>query len=233
MNSEYSFMSTLPSLEQSWQQMLDGEFHKPYFKKLQDFLRKEYDSKQVIYPENKDIFNAFAYMPFDGVRAVILGQDPYHGAGQAHGLAFSVKKGIVPPPSLKNIFKELQKDVGFSIPQHGELTTWALQGVLLLNTCLTVRSGQANSHQGQGWEIFTDAVIHILSSHAPHSLVFVLWGSPAAKKRHLINEDKHIILTAPHPSPLSAHRGFLGCQHFSKINDFLQAQGKKPIDWQL
>lgn len=226
-------MQILPTLEPSWQQMLDAEFHKPYFKKLQEFLRAEYERKQVIYPENKDIFNAFAYMPFEGVRVVILGQDPYHGPGQAHGLAFSVKKGITPPPSLKNIFKELKTDVGFQITNNGDLTPWAKQGVLLLNTCLTVRAGQAHSHQGQGWEEFTDAVIQTLSQHAPHPLVFVLWGSPAGKKRALINTDKHLILTAPHPSPLSAHRGFLGCQHFSKINTFLAAQGKKLIDWQI
>lgn len=226
-------MSILPPLEPSWQHMLDAEFHKSYFKKLQTFLSDEYKTGQTIYPENKDIFNAFAYMPFDGVRVVILGQDPYHGEGQAHGLAFSVKKGITPPPSLKNIFKELQADVGFQITNNGELTPWAKQGVLLLNTCLTVRAGQANSHQNQGWEIFTDSVIETLSKHAPHALVFVLWGSPAAKKRHLINADKHLILTAVHPSPLSAHRGFLGCKHFSKINAFLVAQNKKPIDWAL
>jgi len=223
----------LPLLESSWQQMLDAEFHKPYFQKLEDFLQHEYDGGQVIYPENKDIFNAFAYMPFEGVRVVILGQDPYHGEGQAHGLAFSVKKGVTPPPSLRNIFKELQNDVGFQISKNGDLTPWARQGVLLLNTCLTVRAGQAHSHQGQGWEIFTDAVIQILSKHAPHALVFVLWGGPAAKKSHLINADKHLILTAAHPSPLSAYRGFLGCQHFSKINAFLATQGKKPIDWTL
>ena len=223
----------LPPLEPSWQRMLDVEFHKPYFKKLQDFLSAEHERAQVIYPPVKDIFNAFAYMPFEGVRVVILGQDPYHGPGQAHGLAFSVKKGIAPPPSLKNIFKELQQDVAFKMPTHGELIHWAQQGVLLLNTCLTVRAGQAHSHQGQGWEEFTDAVIRILNAHAPNPLVFVLWGSPAQTKRKLINEDKHLILTAPHPSPLSAHRGFLGCKHFSRINAFLRAQGKQPIDWQL
>lgn len=213
--------------------MLDPEFHKPYFKKLEDFLRQENEAAQLIYPPVNDIFNAFAYMPFEGVRVVILGQDPYHGPGQAHGLAFSVKKGIAPPPSLKNIFKELAQDVGFHIPKTGELTPWARQGVLLLNTCLTVRAGQAHSHQGQGWEVFTDEVIRILSAHATHPLVFVLWGSPAIAKRQLINENKHFILTAPHPSPLSAYRGFFGCHHFSKINSFLQTQGKKPIDWQL
>jgi uracil-DNA glycosylase len=226
-------MQILPPLDPSWQRMLDVEFHKSYFKKLQEFLRIEHERRQTLYPEVADIFNAFAYMPFEGVRVVILGQDPYHGPGQAHGLAFSVKKGIVPPPSLKNIFKELHEDVGFNIPNNGDLTPWAKQGILLLNTCLTVRAGQAHSHQGQGWEEFTDAVIHILSEDAPAPLVFVLWGSPAQTKRKLINEQKHLILTAPHPSPLSAYRGFLGCKHFSKINAFLQAQGKKAMDWQL
>lgn len=225
--------TVLPELEPSWQQMLDPEFHQPYFMKLQEFLRHEHQVGYTLYPPIQDIFNAFAYMPFAGVRVVILGQDPYHGPGQAHGLAFSVKKGVRPPPSLQNIFKELHQDVGFQIPKDGELTPWAKQGVLLLNTCLTVRAAEANSHRGQGWEQLTDAVIKTLSLHSPHPLVFVLWGSPAGTKRNLIDAQRHLVLTAPHPSPLSAHRGFLGCKHFSQINHFLQSQGKKPIDWQL
>jgi uracil-DNA glycosylase len=222
----------LPELEPSWQQMLDAEFHKPYFAKLQDFLRREHEAGYTIYPPVNDIFNAFAYMPFEGVRVVILGQDPYHGEGQAHGLAFSVKKGVGLPPSLKNIYKELSQDLHIAPPKDGDLTPWARQGVLLLNTCLTVRAGQAHSHSKQGWEIFTDAVITLLSRLAPHPLVFVLWGAPAQRKAALIDNQRHLILTAPHPSPLSAHRGFLGCRHFSTINDFLTKHGKKPIQWE-
>jgi uracil-DNA glycosylase len=228
-----SQQNVLPMLEPSWQQMLDQEFHQPYFEKLQDFLRNEHATGQVIYPSVENIFNAFAYMPFEGVRVVILGQDPYHGPGQAHGLAFSVKKGIPIPPSLKNIFKELKSDLGIDTPHHGDLTHWAQQGVLLLNTCLTVRAGQAHSHQGRGWEQFTDAVIRKLNESAVDPLVFVLWGAPAQTKQALIDSKRHLVLTAPHPSPLSAHRGFLGCHHFSKINHFLQSHGKKAINFSI
>jgi len=227
------YSSLLPELEPTWQCMLEDECHKPYFAQLQEFLHHEFESGEVIFPPAKDIFNAFAYMPFNGVRVVILGQDPYHGVGQAHGLAFSVKKGIRLPPSLKNIFKELHQDLACPIASNGDLTPWAQQGVLLLNTCLTVRSGLAHSHQGRGWELFTDAVIKTLNTHASDPLVFVLWGAPAQAKQSLITDKRHLILTAPHPSPLSAHRGFIGCRHFSKINAFLTSHHKRPIDWCL
>jgi len=221
-----------PRIEPSWKAVLSDEFQKPYFKKLKSFLLAERDLGALIYPRNKDIFNAFALTPFDAVKVVILGQDPYHGAGQAHGLAFSVMRGVPAPPSLKNIFKELEQDVAFKIPQHSDLSHWSKQGVLLLNTSLTVRANEANSHRGQGWELFTDAVIHSVSERKEH-VVFILWGSPARSKMSLIDTKKHCVLTSAHPSPLSSHRGFFGCRHFSKTNNYLQAHGKTPIDWQL
>ncbi|NCX94607.1 MAG: uracil-DNA glycosylase, partial [Gammaproteobacteria bacterium] len=197
-----------------------------------EFIAKEASAKKTIYPAMQDVFNAFNSTPFHQVKVVILGQDPYHGPNQAHGLAFSVKKGCGLPPSLKNIYQELSQDVGFKNPGHGDLSHWAEQGVLLLNTSLTVEAAQAASHRGQGWEVFTDAVIKLLSQTQPH-LVFLLWGSQAIAKRPLIDERRHAVLTAPHPSPLSAHRGFLGCKHFSKTNQILKNWGMTPIDWQL
>jgi len=221
-----------PKIELSWKALLAPEFKKPYFAKLKQFLLEEKARGAKIFPPNADIFNAFAYTPVDKVNVLILGQDPYHGAGQAHGLAFSVRKGVPLPPSLQNIFKELKTDVNFVNPGHGELTHWAKQGVMLLNTALTVREGEAHSHQGKGWELFTDAVIHAISEHKEH-MVFVLWGSPAKEKLPLIDTKKHLVLTAVHPSPLSVHRGFFGSRHFSQINQYLIAQGQTAIDWQL
>jgi uracil-DNA glycosylase len=183
-----------------------------------------------VFPPKKDIFNAFSYTPFDDVRVVVLGQDPYHGPNQAHGLCFSVQHGIRPPPSLQNIFKELNQDLGLPIPSHGELTHWAKQGVLLLNTVLTVRAHAANSHRNQGWEQFTDRVITVLNERR-EGLVFVLWGAAAGKKALMIDATKHLILRAPHPSPLSSYRGFFGCGHFSQINAHLVSRGQTPIDW--
>lgn len=212
-----------------WDLILQGEFEKPYYRELRVFLKNEYRN-QRIYPNMHDIFNALKTTAFKGVKVVILGQDPYHGAGQAHGMCFSVKKGVTPPPSLKNIFKELMDDVGIIMPSHGELTCWAEQGVLLLNTVLTVREGQPNSHKGKGWEIFTDQVIQKINEKDT-PVVFLLWGANARAKAALITNPKHILLQAPHPSPLSAHYGFFGCKHFSKANAILQQNGLTPIDW--
>ena len=203
----------------------------PYMAELREFLKQE-ASKFTIYPPMKDIFNAFWHTPFDHVKAVILGQDPYHGRGQAHGLCFSVKHGVAPPPSLINIYKELNADLGIAISQHGDLQSWAQRGVMLLNTSLTVRAGQAGSHRGRGWEIFTDKVIEILSKEK-ENLVFFLWGSPAQKKQAMLDEQKHLILKAPHPSPFSAERGFFGCRHFSKCNAYLEKNQIEKIDWSL
>ncbi len=225
-------ITVTPDIEPSWKAVLADTFQQDYFKHLKQFLLHEKQAGKVIYPPGKCIFNAFALTPWDNVKVVVLGQDPYHGPHQAHGLAFSVQDGIQLPPSLQNIFKELRSDVGFTIPKSGNLTAWAQQGVLLLNTALTVRAGEAHSHRDKGWEIFTDTVIKKLSEQKEH-LVFVLWGSPAQKKRELIDGRKHLILTAPHPSPLSSHRGFFGCKHFSKINDYLTQHQKQAIDWQL
>ena len=198
---------------------------------LREFLKKEY-ATQTIYPSMYDIFNALKATAYEDVKVVILGQDPYHGPGQAHGMCFSVQKGVTPPPSLVNIFKELHDDVGCSEPQHGCLESWADQGVLLLNTVLTVRAGQANSHKGMGWEIFTDNVIRKLNEREK-PMVFLLWGANAQTKTSYITNPAHLILKAPHPSPLSAYRGFFGCHHFSKANEFLAANGMEPIDWQI
>ena len=214
-----------------WDRLLEGEFDKPYYLQLRSFLKAEYNA-HTIYPDMYDIFNALKYTPYSKAKVLILGQDPYHEPGQAHGLAFSVKRGTEPPPSLKNIYKELSSDVGFIPPEHGELTKWAEQGVLLLNTSLTVRRSQANSHRGKGWEIFTDRVIELLNQRET-PMVFMLWGNNAKAKTPLITNPKHLVLTAPHPSPLSAHYGFFGCKHFSKCNDFLQGNGIEPIDWSL
>lgn len=216
-------------IEESWKEKLADEFEKPYFKELTDFVRHEYKN-QVCYPPGKLIFNAFNLCPFDRVKVVIIGQDPYHGPGQAHGLCFSVNDGIPFPPSLQNIFKEIQADLGKEIPVSGNLTHWAEQGVLLLNATLTVRAHQAASHQGHGWEEFTDAVIRKLSQERDH-LVFILWGAYAQKKGAVIDRERHLVLASAHPSPLSAYHGFFGNKHFSLANAYLEQYGKTPINW--
>lgn len=219
-------------IESSWKKVLNEEFEKPYFKKIVTFLKQEKQAGQIIYPEGVHIFHAFEKTPFQNVKAIILGQDPYHGAGQAHGLSFSVPVGIPAPPSLVNIFKELNTDLQMPIPTHGNLEKWASQGILLLNATLTVRAHQAASHAHIGWQSFTDKVIQTLSSQKDH-LVFILWGNYAKQKTALINPQKHLILTAAHPSPLSAYNGFLGCKHFSKTNAYLSQHQITPIDWNL
>lgn len=219
-------------LTNDWATLLEGEFEKPYYRMLRAFLREEYE-KQTVYPDMHSIFNALHHTSYADTKVVILGQDPYHGPGQAHGLSFSVRPGVAIPPSLKNMYKELQEDVGFRIPKHGCLVPWTRQGVLLLNTVLTVREAQPNSHKGKGWEGFTDKVIRLLG-HRESPLVFMLWGAHAQSKRALIPAERgHLVLEAPHPSPLSAHRGFLGCRHFSKANDFLERHGRGAVDWTL
>lgn len=219
-------------LHPSWLAHLAPEFELPYMKQLKQFLLLQKQAGKVIYPESKYIFNAFNSIPLDQVKVVILGQDPYHGPNQAHGLCFSVQPGIPTPPSLQNMFKELRRDLGFNIPNHGYLQSWANQGVLLLNATLTVEQARAGSHQGQGWEIFTDKVIQLVNDQC-QGVVFLLWGSYAQKKAVVIDTRKHLVLKAPHPSPLSAHRGFIGCGHFSMTNQYLQNCNKAPIDWQL
>ena len=214
-----------------WDSIIGEEFSKPYYKKLREFLKNEYKSRKI-YPNMYDIFNALKYTSYNDVKAVIIGQDPYHGEGQAHGLCFSVKKGVAPPPSLVNIFKELKNDLGIEIAGHGELTAWAQNGVLLLNTVLTVREASPNSHKNSGWETFTDAVITALNKRSTPT-VFILWGANAKSKASLLTNPNHKILTAAHPSPLSAYNGFFGCKHFSKTNDFLIQNGISPIDWEL
>lgn len=224
-------MTNTPSIP-TWQTVLAGEKQKPYFQSILNFLQTQYAAGKKIYPKSADMCNAFKYTPFADVRVVILGQDPYHGAGQAHGLCFSVQPGITPPPSLKNIFQELHDDLGLRIPSHGCLEKWAKQGVLLLNTVLTVEAGKPQSHANIGWEIFTDKVIQILNSQKK-GLIFLLWGSPAQRKGAIIDPTRHHILKTVHPSPLSAHRGFMGCKHFSKTNALLHQMGQTEIDWQL
>lgn len=220
-------------LEPGWLKVLEGEFEKPYMKSLKAFLQQEKQAGHTVYPKGTDIFNAFKHTPFDEVKVVILGQDPYHGIGQAHGLSFSVQKGVVPPPSLKNIYKELADEFpDFSIPNHGELTSWAKQGVLLLNATLTVRAHTAGSHQNKGWEQFTDKVITELSEKRT-GLVFILWGNYAKQKEVLIDQNKHFIIKSAHPSPFSAYNGFFGSKPFSKTNEILKKEGKKEIDWQV
>lgn len=216
-------------IEASWKSTLSDEFEKDYFKKLTEFVRDEYRTQKV-YPPAKLIFNAFDQCPFDRLKVVILGQDPYHGPGQAHGLCFSVNDGIEFPPSLRNIFKEQNQDVGKPIPSGGNLTPWARQGVLLLNATLTVRAHQPGSHQGKGWELFTDAVIHKINEQKEH-VVFILWGSYAIRKGEFIDRGRHLVLTSVHPSPLSASRGFFGNKHFSRTNDYLRQHGMDPISW--
>lgn len=223
--------SRSPNLEPSWLAVLEDEFRQPYMAELKAFLVDE-RARFAVYPPGKEMFNALWTTPFDRVRVVLLGQDPYHGPGQAHGLCFSVRRGVPPPPSLVNVFKELERDLGVFPPGHGELTCWAEQGVLLLNTSLSVRAGQAASHQNRGWETFTDRVITELNARR-EGLVFVLWGAPAGRKAAMIDPRRHLILTAPHPSPLSAHRGFFGCGHFGRINAHLAARGEPQINWQL
>jgi len=216
-------------IDTSWKEVLAQEFEKDYFKKLSAFVHEEYRTHKI-YPPAKLVFNAFDQCPFDQVKVVILGQDPYHGPGQAHGLCFSVNDGITFPPSLRNIFKELQQDVGKPIPTTGNLTDWAKQGVLLLNATLTVRAGQAGSHQKKGWEQFTDAVIHQINSQKEH-VVFILWGSYAIRKGEFIDQSKHLVLTSVHPSPLSASRGYFGNKHFSRANSFLKQHALGQINW--
>lgn len=214
-----------------WDRILKDVFESDQYKTLREFLIKEYATKTV-YPNKEDIFNALKATPYDKVRAVILGQDPYHGPNQAHGMAFSVQKGVRVPPSLVNIYKELESEFGFEAPEHGHLAKWAEEGVLLLNAILTVRAGAPLSHKGKGWEEVTDAVIeHLNEREKP--MVFLLWGAPAQKKAALIDESRHLVLRTTHPSPLSAHRGFLGCGHFKKANDFLRKSGEAEIDWQI
>lgn len=216
-----------------WQTLIQAEQQKPYLRSCLDTIKQKRDSGQVIYPPESFVFSAFDSTPFDKVKVVILGQDPYHGAEQAHGLSFSVQPGVKIPPSLRNIYKELEQDIqGFCTPSHGYLQSWAEQGVLLLNAVLTVREAEPNSHQKMGWETFTDTVIKTLSSERK-GLVFLLWGSYAQKKAELIDANKHHILTTAHPSPLSARRGFFGCRHFSHANELLNANGVTPIDWHL
>ena len=214
-----------------WDELLKGEFDKEYYQKLRGFLAKEY-KERTIYPNMYDIFNALKYTSYSHVKAVIIGQDPYHGPNQAHGLCFSVKRGVDVPPSLKNMYKELEADIGFKPPCHGELIEWAKQGVLMLNAVLTVRAGEANSHKGMGWEIFTDKVIKLLNEREK-PIVFLLWGGNARQKKLLITNPNHTVLEAAHPSPLSAYNGFFGCRHFSKTNEILKETGQTPIDWSL
>lgn len=221
----------MPPISGSWEKALKGEFSKDYYKKLFVKIQEEYQTR-TIYPPADDIFNAFHFTPLEEVKVVILGQDPYHEPGQAHGLCFSVKPQVPIPPSLVNIYKELEDDLGCYIPNNGYLEKWARQGVLMLNTVLTVRAHQANSHKDLGWEQFTDAAIRILNEQ-DRPIVFLLWGRPAQMKKSMLNNPKHLILEAPHPSPLSAYRGFFGCRHFSKTNEFLIQNGLEPIDWQI
>lgn len=222
----------MPMITNDWEEKLKPEYKKEYYKKLYQRVNEEYASGRQIFPPADDIFNAFHLTPLHDVKCVIIGQDPYHNDGQAHGLCFSVKPDVEIPPSLVNIYKELEDDLGCKIPNNGYLIKWAKQGVLMLNSVLTVRAHQANSHQGIGWEQFTDAVIDILNKEN-RPIVFLLWGKPAQNKAAKLNNPNHLILKAPHPSPLSAYRGFFGCKHFSQTNAFLEKHGLAPIDWQI
>ena len=221
----------MPPIAGEWAKALQGEFRKPYYKKLFTIVGEEYRTKRI-YPPADDIFNAFHFTPLDQVKVVILGQDPYHEEGQAHGLCFSVKPGVGIPPSLVNIYKELEDDLGCYIPNNGYLEKWARQGVMLLNTVLTVRANQANSHRDSGWEEVTDAAIRVLAEQ-DRPMVFILWGKPAQMKKSMIHNPKHLVLEAPHPSPLSAYRGFFGSRPFSQANDYLARNGITPVDWQI
>ncbi len=218
-------------VQNDWKEALYDELEKPYFAELMDKISDEYSTFEI-FPKKEDLFQAFELTPLSNVKVVILGQDPYHNVNQAHGLSFSVKPGVDIPPSLRNIYKELESDLGFEIPNNGYLTKWASQGVFLLNTVLTVRAHEAASHQGLGWEHFTDEVIRVLNQQN-RPIVFMLWGGPAKKKMKLLDNPAHLVLTAAHPSPLSAYRGFFGCEHFSKCNEFLISHGTSPIDWQI
>ena len=224
-------MTEMSMITNDWLPALEPEFGKPYYKDLYRFVLQEYRTAQV-FPPAEDVFNAFHLTPLGQVKVVIIGQDPYHNVGQAHGLCFSVKPEVEIPPSLVNIYKELEDDLGCTIPNNGYLVKWAKQGVLMLNTVLTVRAHQANSHRGKGWEQVTDAAIRALNEQ-DRPIVFLLWGGPAGQKASMLNNPKHLVLKAPHPSPLSAYRGFFGCRHFSKTNAFLEANGIQPIDWQI
>ncbi len=221
-------------LEPTWRQRLGGEFDEPYMQDLRAFLAEEKSRRKVIYPKGREMFAAMDLCPFDAVKVVIIGQDPYHGPGQAHGLCFSVREGVQQPPSLVNIFQEIEQDIGGGERQmprdRGCLTPWAAQGVLLLNAVLTVERGQAGSHQGRGWERFTDQVVRHLND-SREGVVFMLWGAYAQKKGAIVDRSRHCVLTAPHPSPLSAHRGFFGCRHFSRANAYLESRGEAPVDW--
>ncbi len=227
-----NFTTITPKIETSWLEAMKAEFSKEYFSSIKMFLKIEKASGKVIYPPGMQIFNAFNHTPFNKLKCLIVGQDPYHGAGQANGLCFSVAKGIRQPPSLVNIFKELNDDLGIPLPDHGDLTSWADQGVLLLNASLTVEAGKPASHSKIGWEIFTDAVISKVSKEREH-IVFILWGKFAQTKLPLIDNSRHCILTAAHPSPYSASSGFFGCKHFSRTNDYLKSKGIAPIDWKI
>ncbi len=220
------------SLHDSWKAVLASTFEQPYMRELKTFIMQQKQQGQEVYPPGREMFNALDSTPFDQVKVVILGQDPYHGPNQAHGLCFSVNKGVPIPPSLRNIYQELHQDIGFDVPSHGNLQSWADQGVLLLNSVLTVNRGQAASHQGKGWETFTDTIISELNRHHSH-LVYLLWGAYAQKKGKNIDANQNLILQSVHPSPLSAHRGFLGCRHFSQCNAYLESQGKTAVDWQI
>ena len=217
-------------LEEKWLDELGGEFDKPYMTNLKNFLQDEKLAGKIIYPKGDEIFNALNTTGFEDIKVVIIGQDPYHGENQAHGLSFSVRKGVAIPPSLKNIYKEIEASLNLKMPKHGQLTGWAEQGVLLLNATLTVEASKAGSHQKKGWEEFTDAVIRVINDKR-EQVAFILWGSYAQKKGAIINRKKHLVLEGPHPSPLSAHRGFFGCGHFKQANEYLIKNGKKPIDW--
>ena len=221
----------MAAISNDWLPVLSPEFSKPYYKDLFRFVQTEYQTRQI-FPPAQDLFNALHLTPLSKVKVVILGQDPYHGDGQAHGLCFSVRPDVDIPPSLVNIYRELHDDLGCRMPDNGCLTKWAEQGVLLLNTVLTVRAHQAGSHRGHGWEQFTDAIIRAVNSQN-RPVVYMLWGAPAQAKRQMLDNPRHLVLTAPHPSPLSAYRGFFGCRHFSQCNAFLEAHGEKPIDWQI
>ena len=221
----------MSAIANDWLPVLQPEFNKEYYRNLYQKIKEEYNTRQI-FPASEEIFNALHLTPLNQVKVVILGQDPYHEIGQAHGLCFSVKKGVDIPPSLVNIYKELHDDLGCTIPNHGCLTKWAEQGVLMLNTVLTVRAHQANSHKGLGWEQFTDAILAAVNRQ-DRPVVYLLWGAPAQRKKVMLTNPKHLVLEAPHPSPLSAYRGFFGCRHFSKTNEFLQANGCEPIDWQI
>jgi len=218
-------------VENAWKPILDNEFAQPYFKELAAFVAQEYDT-QTIYPPKDDVFNSFAHCDISRLKVVILGQDPYHEPNQAHGMCFSVQKGVDIPPSLKNIYQEIHDDLGYPIPTHGCLNAWADQGVLLLNTVLTVRRGAANSHKGHGWEVFTDHILQYLNT-LDQPIVFLLWGKPAQTKAAFLNNPNHLVLKAPHPSPLSVYRGFSGCRHFSLTNRYLMACHLTPIDWRI